>query len=77
MSLPRLLSAVIAFIAIVAGTGHQTAAAHEVNPAYLELTETTPATFEVVWKQPVRDGRRLRLTPQFPGDCSASESRLE
>lgn len=43
--------------------------AHEVNPAYLEATERTPDTFQIVWKQPLKDGRRLRLNPAFPEDC--------
>ena len=45
------------------------ASAHEVRPAYLELVETDPDTFSVVWKQPVRDGRRLRIDPVFPDTC--------
>lgn len=49
------------------------AEAHEVRPAYLELTETSEAEFAVTWKQPVRDGRRLRIDPVFPTDCAASE----
>ena len=53
------------------------ARAHEVNPAYLELTETGPDQFQVVWKQPVKDGRRLRLAPHFPDGCAASETRLQ
>jgi hydrogenase/urease accessory protein HupE len=37
-----------------------TAAAHEVRPAYLELRETEPGTFDVLWKVPAR-GENLRL----------------
>jgi hypothetical protein len=37
-------------------------AAHEVRPAYLELAETEPGTFSVVWKVPARGG------PQLAGD---------
>ncbi|MFN3214799.1 MAG: HupE/UreJ family protein [Henriciella sp.] len=43
--------------------------AHEVNPAYLEASERAPESFQVVWKQPLKDGRRLRLTPTFPDGC--------
>jgi hypothetical protein len=51
--------------------------AHEVRPAYLEMTETAPGSFAVVWKQPVLDGRRLRLDPVFPETCTASPPRSE
>ncbi|MEM9572979.1 MAG: HupE/UreJ family protein [Pseudomonadota bacterium] len=46
------------------------ASAHEVNPAYLEAIETAPDDFRVLWKQPLKDGRRLRLTPTFPETCA-------
>jgi len=45
------------------------ASAHEVRPAYLNLTETTPSEFTVTWKQPVLDGRRLKIKPTFPESC--------
>ena len=50
-------------------------AAHEVRPAYLELTEVSAGRFEVLWKQPVlvdaEPGlvRRLPLRPAFPAHC--------
>lgn len=53
------------------------AQAHEVNPAFLELTETETGQFDVVWKQPLKDGRRLKLDPLFPDGCEASPMRLE
>jgi hypothetical protein len=53
------------------------AAAHEVNPAFLELTETESGQFDVVWKQPIKDGRRLKLDPVFPEDCETSPIALE
>lgn len=49
--------------------------AHEVNPAYLELVETAPASFEVTWKQPLKDGRRLKLRPAFPDQCTSGDPR--
>jgi len=45
------------------------AAAHEVRPAFLSLTETTPSEFSVIWKQPVLDGKRLKIKPTFPEGC--------
>jgi len=51
--------------------------AHEVNPAYLELSEREEGIFDVVWKQPLKDGRRLRLEPYFPEACEPSPETLE
>ena len=51
------------------------AAAHEVRPAYLELTEVSAGRFDVLWKQPVLADaepglvRRLPLRPAFPAQC--------
>ena len=51
------------------------AAAHEVRPAYLELTEVSAGRFDVLWKQPVLADaepglvRRLPLRPAFPAHC--------
>mgnify|MGYP000459924160 CR=1 FL=1 len=47
-----------------------TAQAHEVRPAFLSLTQTAPSEFSVTWKQPVLDGRRLRIKPTFPQGCT-------
>lgn len=49
------------------------ASAHEVRPAYLSLTETKTSEFSVTWKQPVLDGRRLRIKPTFPEGCNQTE----
>lgn len=53
------------------------AGAHEVRPAYLEVKETAPETFNVTWKQPVRGERRLRIDPVFPSRCEAGEETAE
>ncbi|WP_026942312.1 HupE/UreJ family protein [Hellea balneolensis] len=50
-----------------------TASAHEVRPAYLSLTETQPSEFKITWKQPVLDGRRLKIKPVFPQTCRQTE----
>ena len=50
-------------------------AAHEVRPAYLELTEVSAGRFGVLWKQPVLADaepglvRRLPLRPALPAHC--------
>ena len=54
----------------------QGANAHEVNPAYLELQEITEQNFAVTWKQPLKDGKRLRLVPVFPTECTQSDPSL-
>jgi hypothetical protein len=48
-----------------------TALAHEVRPALLSL-DGTASGYEVTWKQPVNNGRRLKLTPVFPDGCEAT-----
>ena len=46
--------------------------AHEVRPGFLEMTETAPLDFEVLWKVPTRNGMRLRMDPLFPDGCEAT-----
>ena len=45
------------------------AAAHDVRAGYLELVQRGPESFDVLWKQPLRGGRRLRIGPVFPDSC--------
>lgn len=61
----RILLSIFLWIAI-----SLSANAHEVRPAYLSLTEKSPAEFAVTWKQPVLDGRRLKIKPSFPQGCT-------
>lgn len=51
------------------------ATAHEVRPAYLSITEDSTAEFTVIWKQPILDGKRLRIKPIFPKICIRSNSK--
>ncbi|MEO9968652.1 MAG: HupE/UreJ family protein [Hyphomonadaceae bacterium] len=54
-----------------------TASAHEIRPAYLQLVETNEDQFEVAWKQPITDGRRLVVDPVLPSGCmSATEPEI-
>ena len=46
------------------------AAAHEVRPGYLELRETAPGVFSVLWKKPARGDLILRIDPVFPAGCA-------
>jgi hydrogenase/urease accessory protein HupE len=52
----------------VSGVHH--AAAHELRPAYLELHQTAPDTFDVLWKVPAAaKDRWLALYVRFPESC--------
>ncbi len=51
--------------------------AHEINPAFLQITELEKDRFDIVWKQPLKDGKRLRLRPVFPENCPPSGSSIE
>src|SRR5215510_13338101 len=44
------------------------AQAHETRPAYLEITETAPGQFSVLWRTPVLAGMRLPLVMKLPDE---------
>ena len=49
------------------------AQAHEMRPAYLQIRETTPGVFDVLWKVPARGvGQRLSLNLRFDDDVEIS-----
>lgn len=48
------------------------ARADELRPGYLELTETRPLQWRVVWKAPIRGGLAARARPALPADCQWS-----
>ena len=43
-----------------------TVAAHEVRPGYLELRESTPGVFRVLWKKPPEETSSYESTRSFP-----------
>ena len=48
------------------------ALAHEVRPAYLQLHQTAPDTYEILWKVPaLGEDLRLALYVELPDDCVA------
>lgn len=54
--------------------------AHEMLPGYLELKQTSPGLYDVLWKLPLQKGNRLPLAPHFPDVCSLQgdiESEIE
>ncbi len=48
--------------------GAAPALAHESRPAYLEIKETTPGRYDVLWRTPVTAGMRLPIGLAFPRD---------
>ena len=42
--------------------------AHEVRPAYLELKETAPGRFDVLWRTPMLSGMQLPIVLKLPDD---------
>lgn len=43
--------------------------AHETRPAYLEIKETSPDHYDVVWRTPVNAGMRLPIVLQLPPEA--------
>ena len=43
------------------------ASAHEVRPAFLDLSETTPNQFLMTWKVPALGDFRLSISPAIAG----------
>jgi hypothetical protein len=48
------------------GIAGKPVAAHELRPGFLELVETAPNTFDVLWKVPARGEARLALDARLP-----------
>jgi hydrogenase/urease accessory protein HupE len=44
------------------------AGAHESRPAYLEIKETAPGRYDVLWRTPLLAGMRLPVALKFPDD---------
>jgi len=56
----RLLAVVIVWLAAPAGTR-----AHEVRPGYLEINQTAPQAYAVIWKQPTLGEIAVHLAPRL------------
>ena len=50
---------------------------HEVRPAYLQIdeieTQSDQSLYQILWKQPVVQNRRLPLNPIFPENCEVND----
>ena len=44
------------------------AQAHDARPAYLEINETAPGRYEVLWRTPINAGMHLPVVLKFPDD---------
>ncbi len=65
----RALLNVLAALGFICLLMQQPAFAHEVRPAYLELKETSPGVFDVLFKTPMRGDSRLSLSARLPGNA--------
>jgi hydrogenase/urease accessory protein HupE len=45
------------------------ALAHETRPAYLEIKQTSPNRYDILWRTPVNAGMRLPILLQLPKDA--------
>jgi hypothetical protein len=63
----RWLPILVALAMLAPLAGH----AHEVRPAYLDLSEEQPGEFSVLWKTPMLGEMRLALQPVFSGPTEA------
>ncbi len=68
-----VLSSSLILLQVLFGVGN--VSAHELRPGFLSLTETTPSTYDVLWKVPMRGNKRLRMEPVFPEDCRMTVPR--
>ena len=64
----------LAALVLAMGLAVPAARAHEARPAYLEIRETAPAHFDVLWRTPVLAGMRLPILLKLPdGSRNARE----
>lgn len=59
----RLIAVILLLIYTLPGI------AHEVRPGYLEVTETAPERYQVLWKVPMKGDAVLRMSPLLPDTC--------
>jgi hydrogenase/urease accessory protein HupE len=60
--------ALVAFLLLAAVGFAPSARAHESRPAYLQITETSPDRYDVIWRTPLLSGARLPVVIKFPPD---------
>lgn len=71
-----VMSGALPLLAILLGLGFGAGAqAHEVRPAYLELQQTGPETYDVLWKVPARGELQLAIALAWPENCAQGAPR--
>jgi hydrogenase/urease accessory protein HupE len=58
------------FIVLIIASFTQTANAHRLQPAYLEINEQSAGKFSILWKRPFAGGRPMNIYPQLSLSCS-------
>jgi hypothetical protein len=58
----------VALVAALVGTAH----AHETRPGYLELRESDPVTYALLWKRPTGGEVEIQIAPVVPDGCRPS-----
>ena len=66
MMIERNLLAIIAGVLLALLVASPAAHGHDVRPAYLEIKETAPGQFSVLWRTPVLAGMRLPVRLKLP-----------
>ena len=61
-------------LALLALAGARPADAHEVRPGFLELRETGPATYSLLWKKPSGGEIEIFIAPLIPKECEFNAS---
>jgi hydrogenase/urease accessory protein HupE len=67
--LTRLACALVALAALVTAAASSPLRAHELQPGFLELRETAPGQYDVLWKLPSVGAAAMPIAPVFPETC--------
>jgi hydrogenase/urease accessory protein HupE len=64
-----MFARLLLLLVLLTALGHgPVAQAHDSRPAYLEINETAPGRYEVLWRTPLNAGMRLPVVLKFPDD---------
>lgn len=64
-----MFNRLLLLLILLAALGHgPVAQAHDSRPAYLEINETAPGRYDVLWRTPINAGIRLPVVLKFPDD---------
>jgi hydrogenase/urease accessory protein HupE len=59
---------------VLALAGARAAHAHEARPGFLELRETGPETYSLLWKKPTGGDVEIQIAPAIPDGCQLATS---